>query len=104
MAHYIIIYHGGEKPETPEQGAAQMEKWKAWLGALGEAVVNPGTPLGNSTMIDPAGDVSAPQGAAISGFSVVSADTQDAAIDMAKKCPFLEIGGSLEVAEMMQMP
>jgi hypothetical protein len=23
-----------------------MEKWKAWVGGLGDAIVNPGTPMG----------------------------------------------------------
>jgi hypothetical protein len=28
----------------------------------------------------------------------------EAALEMAKACPFLDIGGSLEVSELMQMP
>ena len=47
MSNYIIAYHGGKKPESPEEGAKHMAKWKAWVGGLGDAVVNPGTPLGN---------------------------------------------------------
>jgi len=29
MPNFILAYHGGKKPETPEAGAAEMEKWKA---------------------------------------------------------------------------
>ena len=29
MSNYIIAYHGGEQPESPEEGAKQMAKWKA---------------------------------------------------------------------------
>ncbi len=36
------------------------------------------------------------------GFSVVKADSMDAALEMAKGCPFLEMG-TVEVAEMMEM-
>ena len=31
------------------------------------------------------------------------ADTMDAAIEMVRDCPFLELGGTLEVAEVMEM-
>jgi len=103
MPNYIIAYHGGNQPETPEAGAEQMAKWKAWLGGLGDAVVNPGTPLGKSQFVSASG-VSDDGGAApMSGFSVVKADTMDAALDMAKACPFLDIGGTLQVAEMKEM-
>jgi hypothetical protein len=40
----------------------------------------------------------------MSGFSVVMAADIDAALEMAKRCPFLDIGGTLEVAEMLEMP
>jgi len=46
MSNYVLSYHGGRTPESPEEGAKQMAKWKAWVGGLGDAVVNPGTPLG----------------------------------------------------------
>jgi hypothetical protein len=36
------------------------------------------------------------------GFSIVKVDSMDAALEMAKVCPYLEIG-TIEVAEMMEM-
>ena len=39
---------------------------------------------------------------ALTGFSIVEAESMDAALDMAKNCPFLEMG-TLEVAEVMNM-
>ncbi len=102
MPNYIIAYHGGKKPESPEEGAKHMAKWKAWLGGLGDAVVNPGTPLGMSKTVsaDGVSDGGGPN--ALTGFSVVKADSMDAALEMAKGCPFLDIG-TLEVAEMKEM-
>ena len=38
----------------------------------------------------------------LSGFSVVKADSMDAALELAKGCPFLEMG-TIEVAQMMEM-
>jgi hypothetical protein len=40
----------------------------------------------------------------MSGFSIIKADSMEAALKIAKDCPFLDIGGSLEVSELMQMP
>ncbi|GMQ82544.1 MAG: hypothetical protein BMS9Abin05_1998 [Rhodothermia bacterium] len=102
MPNYIIAYYGGKKPESPEEGAKDMEKWKAWIGGLGDAVVNPGTPLGKSKIVS-SGGVSDDGGSnPLTGFSMVKADGMEAALEMAKGCPFLEYG-TLGVAEVMKM-
>ncbi len=102
MPNYIIAYHGGKMPETPEEGAKQMEKWKAWVGGLGDAMVNPGTPLGKSKTVSSDGVSDNDGSSRLTGFSMVKADSMDAALEMAKACPFLEIG-TVEVAEVMEM-
>ena len=40
----------------------------------------------------------------MSGFTIVEADSMEGALEMAGACPFLEVGGSLEVSELVQMP
>ena len=102
MPNYIIAYHGGKKPESPEEGGKQMEKWQAWVDGLGDAVVNPGTPLGKSRIVssDGVSDDGGPN--SLTGYSIVKADTMDAALEMAKACPFLDIG-TIEVAEEVEM-
>jgi hypothetical protein len=103
MPNYILAYHGGNPPETPEAGAAHMAKFKVWLEDLGKAAVNPGSPLGKSRIVSADG-VSEDGGAnPMMGFSVVSADDMDAALEIAKACPFIETGGTLEVAEIKSM-
>ncbi len=102
MSNYVFAYHGGKKPESPEEGAKHMAKWKAWVGGLGDAVVNPGTPLGKSKTVS-SGGVSDDGGSnPLVGFSIVKADNMDAALEMAKGCPYLEIG-TIEVAEVKEM-
>jgi hypothetical protein len=102
MPSYVIAYHGGKKPASPEEGAKHMAKWKAWVGGLGDAVVNPGTPLGMSKTVSSGGvsDNGGPN--RLTGFSILRADSMDAALEMAKRCPFLDIG-TIEVAEVMDM-
>ena len=102
MPSYIFAYHGGKKPESPEERAKHMAKWKAWIGGLGDAVVNPGTPLGMSKTVS-SGGVSDDGGSnPLVGFSIVKADSMDAALEMAKGCPFVEMG-TIEVAEVKEM-
>ena len=104
MPNYIIAYHGGKQPESPEQGAEHMAKWKNWIAGLGEAAVNPGTPLSGTRIVSSSGVSDDGGSNPISGYSVVKADSMDAALEMARACPFLDTGGTLEVAQMMQLP
>ena len=103
MSQYIIVYLGGEHPSSPEEGKAHFEKYKQWLGSLGEAVVSPANPLKDTHTVDSGGAVSKGGSIGMSGYTVVQADSVEAALDMAKNCPFLDIGGTLEVSELVQM-
>ncbi len=102
MAQYIIAYRGSKKPESPEAGQAQMGKWQEWIKELGDAVVNPGTPLTGSQTVTNDGTSDTNPDDALTGFSMVEADSMEAALEMAKACPFLEMG-HLEVAQVMSM-
>ena len=102
MSTYIIAYHGGKKPESPEDGAKHMEKWQDWIKSLGDTVVNPGTPLGPSKIVRSTG-VSDNNGSdRLTGFAMVKAESLNAAIEIAKTDPFLTMG-NVEVAEVFGM-
>jgi hypothetical protein len=101
MPKYVIAYLSGDPSAKPQNGAADRAKWKAWLGDLGDAVINPGTPLGKGKRVN-AGGVSDAGANGLTGFSVVLADNMDAALAMAQRCPYLDYG-AIEVAEMMEM-
>jgi len=103
MAKYMITYVGGNQPATPAEGQQHFAKYKAWLTALGAAAVSPANPLKNTQTVSPDGAVSPGGMTGMSGFTIVEAESMEAALAMAQSCPFLDIGGSLEVSEMMQM-
>lgn len=103
MPNFILAYHGGEKPETPEQGEEHMAKWKAWVDDLGESLINPGTPLGQSKTVSASGVTNDGGSNPINGYSILKADNIDAAVAMVKSCPVTEMGGTIEVAEMFEM-
>ena len=104
MAQYIIAYLGGNQPASPEEGQKHFAKYQHWLASLGEAVVSPAVPFKDTHTVNPDGTVSEGTTTAMSGFTIVESDSMKSALDIAKSCPFLEIGGSLEVSELMQMP
>jgi len=103
MPQFMITYFGGDKPSTHEEGKAHFAKYQEWLGSLGAAAVKPMNPLKGTQTITPNGELSEGSATAMSGFTVVEADSIEAAVAMAKGCPFLEVNGTLEVAEMIQM-
>jgi hypothetical protein len=96
----MIAYLGGKESDPKDRGA-QMARWKAWMDGLGPAMVDPGTPLGQGKLVSTAG-VSERGPKCLTGFSVVQADSLSRAVEIAKRCPFIEIG-DIEVAEMREM-
>jgi hypothetical protein len=104
MTQFIIVYFGGNPPMTPEEGKAHFAKYMHWVASLGDAAVSPANPLKNTNTVSPDGSVSASSTSTMSGYTIIEVESMDAALEAAKSCPFLEIGGSLEVSELMQMP
>lgn len=104
MPQYVIVYLGGDQPSSPEKGKKHFAKYMEWLSSLGDAVVSPANPLKNTNTINSDGTVTAGGTTSMSGYTIVEAESIDAALVMAKACPFLDIGGSLEVSELVEMP
>ena|SRR5215469_7784227 len=100
MATYLLAYHGGGMPATDEERAKVMAEWGQWFGTLGSDLVDGGNPVGQTRTIAAAGSVSDGGGAnPVTGYSVIKADSMDAAVSMARACPLLKSGGNIEVCE-----
>lgn len=95
---------GGTQPANPTEASNHFDKYMQWLSSLGDTVVIPTIPLKDTTTVSPDGTIREGGSSAMSGFTIIKADSIEAALSIAQGCPFLEIGGSLEVSEMMQMP
>ena len=104
MAKYLFVYHGGSHPETDEEVAAVMDAWGAWMGGMGSAVVDGGNPVGMSTTVQPDGTVENNGGSnPASRYGIFEAADEADAIAKAQGCPILEAGGSVELAEIIDM-
>jgi hypothetical protein len=99
LANYLLVYHGGSMPQSPDEQAKVMAAWGKWFGELGDAVVDGGNPVGQTRTIK-GSEVNEGGGAnPASGYSVIKADSMDQAVQRAKGCPILAGGGSIEVCE-----
>jgi len=104
MAKYLFIYHDGKHPETEAEVAAVMDAWGNWLGSMGSAVIDGGNPVGMSSTVNPDGSVAENGGSnPASGYGLFEASDHDDALAKAKGCPILQSGGSVELAEAIDM-
>ena len=104
MAKYLYVYHGGKPPESKEAVKEVMNAWGQWFGSLGSAVVDGGNPVGKSSTVQSNGSIATNGGAnPASGYSLIEASNLDEALAKAKGCPILSAGGSVEVAEAIDM-
>ncbi|MFV0333593.1 MAG: YciI family protein [Tropicimonas sp.] len=101
MPKFVFAYHGGKKPATKEEGAAAMAAWTQWFEELGPAVLNAGSPVGQSWTVSSGSVVETGGANPISGYSVIQAPDMVTAVKYAKGCPLVKAGGSVEVAEAL---
>jgi hypothetical protein len=107
MAKFLFVYRGAIDAAarmTPEAMQQHMQKWQTWIvdGLQKGWILDPGdglTPEGrvvNAKKVVMDGPfVEAKE--IVGGYSIVQADTIDAAAELAKGCPGLLAGGSVEV-------
>lgn len=103
MSQYIFIYLGGEQPSNPDEGKKHFEKYQQWLADLGDAVVSPAIPFKDTHTVHKDGSTQQGTTTLMSGMSILKFESMQTALAAAKACPFLEIGGTLEVSEMIEM-
>ena len=104
MAKYVFAYHGGSNPKNPAEVKKVMDAWGAWFGSLGSSVIDAGNPVGKSSTVKPDGKMIEGGGAnPISGYSLIEASNLEDAHKKAKGCPILLAGGSIEIAQAMDM-
>jgi hypothetical protein len=88
---------------TPEQMQAGMAAWQAWYQKCGSAVVDLGAPLDKSTTVK--AGVAESSKTAIAGYSLVLAESMEAAVSLMQDHPhFRAPGGSVQILESVPMP
>ena len=103
MPQYIFVYLGGEHPANSEEARKHFAEYQQWLISLGNAVVSPAIPFKDTHTVQADGATSPGTVTAISGLSIIRLESMEEALAAAQACPFLKIGGTLEVSEMIEM-
>ncbi len=103
MSKYVLLYTGGGMSGTEAEQKAAMKAWEDWFGKLGKAVADQGDPFKPAAKtIGANGAVSdGAVGTAATGYSIIEADSLDAAVKLAKGCPALQGGAKITVYETM---
>lgn len=113
MKDYLLIYRADFSAigaRTPEEIQAGTKRWMDWIGSI--AAQNKLTDRGNR--LDQSGKVLKADNLVtngpyaeiketIGGYSIIKADSYEEAIELAKGCPVLTMGGNVEVREISIM-
>ena len=103
MSKYVIVYLGGNQPSSPDERKQHFAKYTEWLSSYGDSMVSPANPFKNTNTVHSDGTVTPGSTTSMSGYTIIKADTMESALEIAKACPFLDLGGSLEVSELVEM-
>jgi hypothetical protein len=99
MEKYLFVYYGGKMAATPAEQKKSMDAWMGWFGKQGKAVVDAGNPTMPGKLVNKSG-VKDIAGNKVTGYSVFTAASMDAAVAIAKTSPQLD-GGEIAVYSIM---
>jgi hypothetical protein len=102
MAAFLITYHGGgEMPASAEAREQMMAAFQAWAAGVGDAMIDPGSPLGPRKTVTSAGISDAPADATLGGYTLIRAESLDDAVKAVTGHPFVGRGGTLQVSQVI---
>ena len=110
MKNFMLIFRGGSDAVTlsPEESQQQMQKWFDWVGELqgkgiytsGEALTpEPGKLVTKGKIVTDGPFAESKE--LIGGYFIVKADSLEAAAEIAKACPDLPYGGTVELRDVV---
>ena len=112
MGDFTFLYRGSAaSTQSQEERQKTMEKWMTWFKDMGAKglIKDPGHPLENGGKVVHGKPIAISDGPfaeakdLIGGYTLIQASDLAHAAEIAKGCPILEGGGSVEVRPVMQM-
>ncbi|HEY3998528.1 MAG TPA: YciI family protein [Candidatus Xenobia bacterium] len=111
MSEFTWLFRGRDMSMSPEQRQKHTEKWMAWFKELGAkgVIKEQGNPLEDAGAVVQGRDKVVTDGPfaeakdIVGGYTVIVARDLAEAAELAKGCPILEVGGSVEVRPVQRM-
>ena len=97
MPKFLVTYHGTGEP-APGEAQQAMAAFMAWAQSVGDALVDPGAPLGPAKTVSAAGVADGAADGPAGGYSILEAAHIDDAVKLVRDHPFIGRGGSLQVS------
>lgn len=110
MKNFLLLFRAditNVRRGTPEEMQALAQRWMDWIGSI----ASQGKLVDRGNRLEPTGRVV--KGSAlvtdgpyteikesIGGYTLVKAESYDDAVELAKGCPVLTVGGNVEVREL----
>jgi len=109
MKKFLVLYKASPEEfakamqsSTPEDQKKSMEEWQAWMTKHKADLADMGAPVGKTKEVRTSGVSDIKND--IGGFSIVQAESADAAAALFADSPhLLRMNGSIEVSEIMEM-
>ncbi|MEI9918514.1 MAG: YciI family protein [Bacteroidota bacterium] len=115
MNDFLLIYRREANADanvqwSPERIQALMKPWQDWLGSLAaqNKLIDRGNRLaGEGNTVKPDNIITSgpyvEMKEAVGGYSIIKANDLKEASELAKGCPILAVGGSVEVRPILAM-
>jgi hypothetical protein len=99
MGKYVYIYYAGKDTDAGDNAA-----WMTWFGELGDKLVDGGNPFNEGGQAVHQGGVMAVTDKPVTGYSIINAESMDAAVELTKGCPLVDSkDGAVCVYEALPM-
>jgi len=110
MKNFMFLFRGGSSdnsPLSPEESQQHMQKWFDWVADLqakglyagGEALMPTGKTVRPGNVVTDGPYAESKE--LVGGYFLVKAESLEAASELAKACPDLSLGGSVEVRDVV---
>ena len=113
MKEFLMIFRNAALPEgkySPEEMQNIMKQWENWMGGIAaqNKLVSVGSRLGIEGVTIKSGNVitNGPYPELkeiVGGYTLIKADSLEDATEIAKDCPILNVGGSVELRVQIPM-
>jgi len=109
MSDFAFVYRGWDTPASPEELQKTVDLWRAWFEELEQQghLKDPGLPLDKSGNVVKGAKKLVSDGPfaeakdVVGGFTLITAADLRQATELAKSCPILGAGGSVEVRPVL---